>query len=59
MFEVLTRPTFDFLESNNLMKPIHNIGREEVRVHILHLQSQKGDQTAYIPEKTKAVTQED
>lgn len=59
VFEVITRPAFDFLESNNLIRPIHDIGREEVMVYILHLQNiEKGDQTAHIAEKIKAVTQE-
>ena len=36
--EILHR-FFDFLDLNNLTKPIRDIGREELRTYILHLQS--------------------
>ena len=36
--EILRR-FFDFLDSNNLTKSVGDIGREEVRTYILHLQS--------------------
>jgi len=59
VFEVITGPALNLLVSNNAIKPIHDIDREEVKAYILHSQSVKGGQTAHIPEKTKAVTQED
>ena len=42
MFEVITEPALNLLESNNVIKLIHDIGREEVRVSILHSQIVKG-----------------
>jgi len=34
-------PYFDFLESNNLMKPVNQLGREELKGYLLYLQNVK------------------
>jgi integrase/recombinase XerD len=49
-FEILRR-FFDFLDLNNLTKSIPDIGREELRTYILHLQStRKWSNSPYIKE---------